>query len=248
MMNDEWIKLYREIKNHWIWKEKEPFDRRSAWIYIVLSANQKDEKVMFRGNLLEIKRGQFPTSIRTLSERWMWSVSKVKRFIDVLESEHMVKHFQIKNGTLLTVVNYGFYDGSRNTQETQAETLCETPKEHSKNTQSSVRNTDTEHKMEEKKEGFDVSNNRDMYYTYDDRLNQAFLEFLKMRKSIKKPLETKTGITRAMNKLKKLSGGDPEISIQILEQSIYHCWQDLYELKNDKPNTGKSVYDEWRDA
>lgn len=74
--------------------------------------------------------------------------------------------------------------------------------------------------------------NSKIYYPNDEKLNQAFLDFMDMRKKIKKPM-TDRAITRAMNNLQKLSNGDNDLAIQILEQSIFHCWQDLYALKSD---------------
>ena len=54
-----------------------------------------------------------------------------------------------------------------------------------------------------------------------------------MRNKIKKPLATKQALTRIMNKIEKLSGGDNDLAIKILNQSTDHCWQDVYELKSD---------------
>ena len=72
-----------------------------------------------------------------------------------------------------------------------------------------------------------------MYYPNDELLNNAFKEFLTMRNKIKKPLATKQALTRMMNKIEKLSGGDNDLAIKILNQSTDHCWQDVYELKSD---------------
>jgi len=54
--------------------------------------------------------------------------------------------------------------------------------------------------------------------------------YVEMRKKIKKPL-TKYAIKLALNKLEKLrqEGEDPN---QVLEQSILHCWQGLFPVKN----------------
>ncbi len=80
-------------------------------------------------------------------------------------------------------------------------------------------------------------------------LENAFQEFLTMRKAIKKPISTQQAITRMLNKIEKLSGGDDDLAIKIINQSTDHCWQDVYALKDagSSPNT-KTVYDEWRDA
>lgn len=66
----------------------------------------------------------------------------------------------------------------------------------------------------------------------DDRVAAAFDEFAKMRKLIKKPL-TDLAMKRALTKLHKLSADDPQTAVAILNQSVDHCWQDLYELKDE---------------
>ena len=44
-----WIKVHRDLNDHWIWKSKEPFDKRSAWIDLILLANFKDFKTVKKG-------------------------------------------------------------------------------------------------------------------------------------------------------------------------------------------------------
>lgn len=66
-----------------------------------------------------------------------------------------------------------------------------------------------------------------------DDLNKALIDFEKMRNKIKKPL-TERARKMIINKLQKLSGGDTNIQIEILNQSIVHCWQDVYEIKDNK--------------
>lgn len=86
----------------------------------------------------------------------------------------------------------------------------------------------------EKKKEKDITNvisTKKAYYPEDELLNEAFKEFLSMRNKIKKPLCTARGITRMMNKIDKLSGGDNDLAVKILNQSVDHCWQDVYELK-----------------
>ena len=68
----------------------------------------------------------------------------------------------------------------------------------------------------------------------DDSVCAAYDEFVRMRKQIKKPL-TDLAETKAINKLERLADGDIEKARLILEQSVFHCWQDLYELKDNKP-------------
>lgn len=67
-------------------------------------------------------------------------------------------------------------------------------------------------------------------FTDNKELQKTLLEFIKMRKLIKKPL-TNMALTRILNKLNKLTK-DTNEQIAILEQSIVKDWQDIYELKD----------------
>ena len=60
-------------------------------------------------------------------------------------------------------------------------------------------------------------------------LDTALEEFKEMRKMIKKPLTSKA-LNRLVAKLDKLWKNDTEKSA-ILNQSVDHCWQDVYPLK-----------------
>ena len=110
-----YIKLYRDIRDHWIWTDKdEPFDRLHAWIDLLMMMNHKDNKVLFNGKLVTVKRGARITSIRRLSERWGWSRHKVSDFLNILEQDGMITQERATQKTLINVINYGFYQASDN--------------------------------------------------------------------------------------------------------------------------------------
>lgn len=92
---------------------------------------------------------------------------------------------------------------------------------------------------ESKKIEEDIEKRKLPYYPNDSLLEEAFQEFLLMRKKIKRPLATKQALTRMMNKIQRLSVGDNELAIKIINQSTDHCWQDVYELKKDSPYPNK---------
>lgn len=93
-----------------------------------------------------------------------------------------------------------------------------------------------------------------VYFPNDESLNQAFVEYLEMRKKIKKPM-TDRAVELAMKKLKELSaipfseGIDNDVAIKILEQSTMNCWQGLFPLKEDRQKSKNSDWEQkWRDA
>ncbi len=67
----------------------------------------------------------------------------------------------------------------------------------------------------------------------DDKLKEAFEEFIKMRKTIKAPL-TDRALKMIINDTYKLGNGNPEKMRQILNQSIVNNWKGVYLLKTDR--------------
>lgn len=106
-----WIKLHRKIQDCFLWEDDEPANRKSAWIDLLLLANHEDKKIVFKGEAITVKAGQRITSIRKLAKMWQWSKNRTVRFLDLLESEGMIVRESDSNRTLLTIVNYGFYQG-----------------------------------------------------------------------------------------------------------------------------------------
>ena len=104
-----WIRIYRQIKDNWIWKNDESFDKRSAWIDLLLSVNHKKKKIPFENDFIEIERGQILTSIKQLADKWKWSRHKVSDFLDQLEQDTMIVQVRDIRKTLISIVNYDIY-------------------------------------------------------------------------------------------------------------------------------------------
>ena len=111
-----YIKLYRDIRDHWIWQDSEYV---KAWIDLIMMMNHTDTQILFNKQLITVKRGSRVTSIRKLGKRWGWSRDRVKRFLDLLEDDGMIATVRDTQKTLVTVEKYGFYqaqDGKRATR------------------------------------------------------------------------------------------------------------------------------------
>ena len=118
MANDGWIKMHRKIQDCWIWNIDKPFDERSAWIDLLLSANHKDTKILFNGELILVKRGEFVTSIRKLSDKWKWNKDRVLKFLKLLESDGMITKSSDRYRTLITIDNYCIYQAKEDEIQT----------------------------------------------------------------------------------------------------------------------------------
>ena len=119
MSDKGWIKTYRKIQDCWIWLEKEPFDKRSAWIDLLLTANHSDVRIRFNGEFITVEKGQILTSIRKLSDKWHWSYDKVLRFLKLIELDGMIKRDSDNFRTLITIENYELYQDEPNAIRTQ---------------------------------------------------------------------------------------------------------------------------------
>ena len=118
-----WINIHRQIKENWIWKSEEPFDKRSAWIDLLLTVNHKNKKIPFENGFIEIERGQTLTSIKQLSERWKWSRHKVSDFLDQLERDTMIVQVRDTRKTLVSIVNYDKYQAQVNNKDIVSDIL-----------------------------------------------------------------------------------------------------------------------------
>lgn len=127
-----WICIHRKIQDNIIWNDK-PFNRGAAWIDLLMSANHEDKKIIFNGSVIEVKRGEKITSLRKLSERWGWSITKTKKFLNLLSDEKMINYKSDSKKTVYSIVNYEVYQDNENTKSNTEITLKENKNKTEKN-------------------------------------------------------------------------------------------------------------------
>jgi hypothetical protein len=123
MDNSGWIKLHRQVADNPIWL-KDTFSDGQAWIDLLLLANHKEGFIHKRGIRLVVPRGCAGWSEKALSIRWKWSRGKVRRFIDFLVHQNMIKIEQqnIKLTTIIQIINYDLYQSIGTTNDTTKRT------------------------------------------------------------------------------------------------------------------------------
>lgn len=119
MITTGWIKVYREIENHWISKD---LRRLGWWIYLLYKASYEDNKVLVGSRLIELKRGQLIISLSALEKRFEASRPTVLKFLELLEQEKMVTRCVYQKVTILTICNYDDYQGVGQKEVTNMET------------------------------------------------------------------------------------------------------------------------------
>lgn len=97
-----WIKLYRKIINSDFWLDGTPFDKRSAWIDLLLLAEHESKG--------DYKAGRVYKSKSELAKRWHWSEGKVTRFLNGAKNESRIGVInRAQNGTVITIANWAMY-------------------------------------------------------------------------------------------------------------------------------------------
>ena len=105
-----YIKLYRSCKSNSFWQDK-PFTRWQAFEDLILSAAFEQNRILLKGQVVMLERGQLIKGLDTFANDWGWSRKKVRTFLKLLENEKMAMSKGTPMGTLVTVVNYDFYQG-----------------------------------------------------------------------------------------------------------------------------------------
>ncbi|NFF88057.1 hypothetical protein FC774_09280 [Clostridium botulinum] len=119
-MSEGWIKLYRNLREHWIWED--PVKLR-WWIDMLLQANHHDKKVALGNEIILIRRGSFHTSELKLAKRWCTSKKSARTFLDLLQNDGMINMAKSFKGTTIEVSKYDDYQGYNQEKGTALEPL-----------------------------------------------------------------------------------------------------------------------------
>jgi hypothetical protein len=111
-----WIKLHRQIKDHWLWKSDNRF---KWWIDILLTVNHSDSKALVKGTLVECKRGQSIRSLESWAKDWGVTKGAVRDFFLLLTKDEMLYTESLKVTTRITVCKYEDYQTELHVEKTQ---------------------------------------------------------------------------------------------------------------------------------
>ncbi len=100
--NNGWIKLYRSLLDWEWWSDR---NTRDLFIYCLIAANHDNTR--WRG--MDIKCGQFVTTLRKLSSETGLSVREIRTALKHLISTHELTCEPANNYTIITICNYVEY-------------------------------------------------------------------------------------------------------------------------------------------
>lgn len=90
----------------------EPFNRASAWLWMIECARLE------RWGRGRLKRAQFAASYAELAQAWLWSVGKVRRYLDRLVSAGMITVERGGAQSIIIIHNYDAYETCGDEQHT----------------------------------------------------------------------------------------------------------------------------------
>lgn len=248
MADGNYIKLSRRMLE-WEWYTN--INTKILFFHCLLKANWKDGK--FEGKV--IKRGSFVSSISKLALETDLTQREVRTALEHLKSTGEVTIKTNNKYSIITVNNYCLYQAVDTQSDIQSDTQP-TDNRHSNDILMTTIEEKKEGKKErnkDKKEDTNVSKKKGpAVYFADEKLNQTFLDFIEMRKSLKKPMSDRA-IKMMITKLEKMSvlpfsdTMDNDYAVQVLEKSILKSWTDIWPLDGEKSRKRDSVeeVDNW---
>jgi hypothetical protein len=95
------------------WLEAREFSRFEAWVDLIQLASWKENRYATQFGVIELARGEFVASLRWLSERWSWSVKRVRNFVATAQKGAQVRaQRETAAGTVYLIVNYDTYQSA----------------------------------------------------------------------------------------------------------------------------------------
>jgi hypothetical protein len=165
-MNSGFIYLHRKLKDHWIWKNPFYFQ---WFVYFLFRANFKANKVLIGSDLIDVKKGEFITSIEKLSKDLNGATSqKVRTFLKLLEKDKMIIKKSTSKLTKIYICNYDSYQTNQQANNKQI----------TNQQQTNNKPTTTENKDKESK----IKNNNINYIEIKDIFNSVCFKLPKIKK------------------------------------------------------------------
>lgn len=122
-----WISIDRSITEHWVWQDAKVCQR---WLDLLIVAQWENREVVYKGERVQLRRGDIICTFRWLAGRWQTNAATVSKILELLESDGMIKVIKRTKYTIVRVMNYDQYQQSG--EPTEAETAETTVVENGK--------------------------------------------------------------------------------------------------------------------
>jgi hypothetical protein len=190
---------------------------------LLLNANWHDSE--YHG--YPISRGQCVTGLLKLSSDLLISVRGVRTALEHLKSTNEITIKTTNKFSIVTIVNYNVYQLEHFEIDKQVANQNDKRPTNDRQTTDNIPNVQTITNSK-------TNNIKGLISGFSPEFQSAFMDYSEMRTKIKHSLTVRAA-EMALTELNKLADTESE-KIAILDQSIFHSWQGLFELK-DKPQS-----------
>lgn len=229
-----YIRLHRQLENHWIAENNDYFH---WWVDMLWMAKYQDTE----SDGITIKRGQLEASVAFLTKRWLLNRKTLDRktvisFLKKLENDNMIiREVVDSKKAIITICNYDKYQYEPwRVTDTELDTISDTELDTI---------LDTIKKIKKKRNNINTplpprgGNQSEQNFVVDPAFAEAFELWLQYKHEKRQTYKSEKALKICYNKLVKLSHGDPQIAMEIVEQSIGNNWAGLFELKENDGRT-----------
>ncbi len=132
-----WIKLHRKLlENPIVCKDA---DHLAVWTYLLLKATHRERDSIFKGERITLKPGQLIAGRKSIASFLKINEIKVQRILKLLENEHQIEQQTSNRNRLITILNWGLYQGNEQQDEQQMNNK-RTTDEQQMNTYKNIKN------------------------------------------------------------------------------------------------------------
>lgn len=235
-----YIRLWRSLADSPVWTCSTA-NQKVVLITILLHVRWDSIRWDVLGKEFTIGPGEMFTSIRKLADMAGVTQRVVRTALDRFESVNFLTRKVTHQGMLISVVNWGKYQGLRGSGDTPSDTK-KTRRGHTHDTPKPKKDTTIRKKVpQESKEGKKVRNIYSEISTFagsNDELKTALTDWADMRKKLRKPL-TERALNLNLKKLHEMTNGNERMMIEIVNQSVMNSWQGFFPVKKQAAFTSK---------
>jgi hypothetical protein len=236
MSREGWLKLHRQIRDHWIWND--PVKLR-WWLDILMEVNHSERTFQIGYKLFTCKTGECVMSLQNWGKRWKVSKTVVNNFFRMLEFDNMIKTVNETVTTRIIVCNYAYYQGNVNANETDIKRV-ENGIEPEQSTTKELKE-----KKEFKRNNADEVLNEKFLLSLPNEWKLIVRKWLNFKKEKNQSYKGNTSLATMFEKLKQFSNNNPIVGAEIIENSISNNYSGFFEPKekiSQQIDTGKILF------
>jgi DNA-binding transcriptional regulator YhcF (GntR family) len=104
----------------------EPYSTAQAWEWLIHEASFESHKIKYHYRIIEVLRGELPSSYRRLAEKFKWGINRVRKVLKLFESQGMISLKTDTGFIIITICNYEEYQVVNKKTDTGVDTHLDT--------------------------------------------------------------------------------------------------------------------------